>query len=624
MKENKNDVMGIFRIRIYTVTILILFSVLCGRLWYLQIIQGHTYLVQSEENRIRLLRIKSPRGIISDADGFALVRNRPSFNVFLIREDVEALGHTKTEKQAALEETAERLEELLPISKDDIIAKVKKSTRPKFEPILIYRDVNLKTVAYLEEHKIELPGVIVEVEPLRYNIYESGASHVVGYLGEIDEEQLKDKGSFPDAYQGDLIGKSGIERTFNLYLSGKAGGKQIEVNAHGRELGVISQKNPIPGDNITLTLNLHIQLLAEEALGGQSGAIVAINPQNGHILAMVSHPAFNPNLFAGGISSEEWKRLVNNPGKPLRNKTIQNHYAPGSTFKPMIGSALLQNYVVREHDALHCSGSVSLANTTKKCWRAGGHGNVTIKQAIEQSCNVFFYRAGLELGIDELARYAFSYGFGAKSGIELPNEEPGLIPTRDWKQETIGDRWYPSETMDAAIGQGFITVTPLQLANMTAAIANGGHLYRPMIVNKITAANGDPIQEYEPTLIRKIPVDDRNLKIIREGMQMVIHGDRGTGRAAKLEEVKVAGKTGTAQVIRLQQSVQEDLPEQLRDHAWFICFAPVEKPEIAMAILVEHGMKGSQSAVPVAKYILERLYTPQDFLVQHERSLPGT
>lgn len=621
MKENKNDVMGIFRIRIYTAVVLILFSVLCGRLWYLQIIQGHTYLVQSEENRIRLLRIKSPRGIISDADGFALVRNRPSFNVFLIREDVEALGYTKTEKQAALEETAERLEELLPISKDDIITKVKKSTRPKFEPILIYRDVNLKTVAYLEEHKIELPGVIVEVEPLRYNIYESGASHVVGYLGEIDEEQLK---SFPDAYQGDLIGKSGIERTFNLYLSGKAGGKQIEVNAHGRELGVISQKNPIPGDNITLTLNLHIQLLAEEALGDQSGAIVAINPQNGHILAMVSHPAFNPNLFAGGISSEEWKRLVNNPGKPLRNKTIQNHYAPGSTFKPMIGSALLQNHVVREHDALHCSGSVSLANTTKKCWKAGGHGNVTIKQAIEQSCNVFFYRAGLELGIDELARYAFSYGFGAKSGIELPNEEPGLIPTRDWKQETIGDRWYPSETMDAAIGQGFITVTPLQLANMTAAIANGGHLYRPMIVNKITAANGDPIQEYEPTLIGKIPVDERNLKIIREGMQMVIHGDRGTGRAAKLEEVKVAGKTGTAQVVRLQQSVQEDLPEQLRDHAWFICFAPVEKPEIAMAILVEHGMKGSQSAAPVAKYILERLYTPQDFLVQHERSLPGT
>ncbi|GAK56039.1 MrdA protein [Candidatus Vecturithrix granuli] len=624
MRENKNDVMGIFRIKIYTVGVFILFSVLCARLWYLQIVQGHTYLIQSEENRIRLLRIKSPRGIISDSDGFALVRNRPSFNVFLIREDVEALGKTKAEKQAALEEMAARLEVLLPISKDDIIAKVKKSTRPKFEPILVYRDVNLKTVAYLEEHKIELPGVIVEVEPLRYNIYESGASHVVGYLGEIDEDQLKDKESFPDAYQGDLIGKSGIERTFNLYLSGKAGGKQIEVNAHGRELGTISQKNPIPGDNITLTLNLHLQLLAEEALGDQSGAIVAIDPQNGHVLAMVSRPAFNPNLFAGGISSEEWNRLVNNPGKPLRNKTIQNHYAPGSTFKPMLGSAILQNRVVREHDALYCSGSVSLANTTKKCWRAGGHGYVTIKQAIEQSCNVFFYRAGLELGIDELARYAFSYGFGAKTGIELPNEESGLIPTRAWKQETIGDRWYPSETMDAAIGQGFITVTPLQLANMTATIANGGTLYKPMIVKKITSANDDIVQEYEPMVIRKVPVDERNLKIVREGMWMVVNGDRGTGRATKLEEVQVAGKTGTAQVVRLQQNTQENLPEQLRDHAWFICYAPAENPQIAMAILVEHGMKGSQSAVPVAKYIFERLYKPQDFLVQHERSLPGT
>ena len=624
MKENKNDSMGSFRLKIYTVGVLLLFSVLVARLWYLQIVQGHTYLIKSEENRIRLLRIKSPRGIISDADGFALVRNRPSFNVFLIREDVEALGRTKEEKQAALEEAALRLETLLPISKDEIVEKVKNSWRPKFEPILIYRDVNLKTVAYLEEHKIELPGVIVEVEPLRYNIYESGASHVVGYLGEIDENQLKDKESFPDAYQGDLIGKSGIERSFNLYLSGKAGGKQIEVNAHGRELGTISQKNPIPGDNLTLTLNLHIQLLAEEALGDQDGTIVAINPQNGHILAMVSRPAFNPNLFAGGISSEEWKRLVNNPGKPLRNKTIQNHYAPGSTFKPMIGSALLQNRVVRERDALHCAGSVSLANTRKKCWKAGGHGYVTIKQAIEQSCNVFFYRAGLELGIDELARYAFSYGFGAKTGVELPNEEPGLIPTREWKEETIGDRWYPSETMDAAIGQGFITVTPLQLANMVATIANGGTLYKPMIVKKITTANGDLVHEYEPTVIRKVPVEEQYLKIIREGMWMVVNGKHGTARGYKLEEVQFAGKTGTAQVVRLQQGEQEDLPVQLRDHAWFICFAPFENPQIAMAILVEHGMKGSQSAAPVAQYILERLYKPQDFLVQHDRSTPGT
>ena len=609
---SNNNSMAVFRLKVYTVLVLVLFAVLFGRLWVLQIVQGRKYFVQSEENRIRLLRVKAPRGIISDKDGFALVRNRPSFNVFWIREDVQ-------EPEA----TAERLESLLPISQKEILEKVKKSRRPKFEPTLIYRDVNLKTVAYLEEHKIEMPGIIVEVEPLRYNIYDSGASHVVGYLGEISEEQLKDKETFPDTRQGDLIGMSGIERTFNAYLSGKAGGKQLEVNAHGRELGTISQKNPLPGNNITLTLDLQIQLLAEEALGDKSGSIVAINPQNGHVLAMVSRPSFNPNLFAGGISNKDWKQLVANSNKPLRNKAIQNHYAPGSTFKPMWGSALLQNGIVSERTTLHCAGSVYLANTRKKCWKAGGHGYINIKQAIEQSCNVFFYKAGLELGIDELARYAKSYGFGARTGIELPNEEPGLIPTREWKKEEIGDRWYPSETMDVAIGQGFVTVTPLQLANMVATIANGGTLYKPMLVKKITTANGELVHEFQPTVVRNIPVDEKFLKIIRQGMWMVVNGKKGTARAYKLKDVEFAGKTGTAQVVRIQKGKQEDLPVKFRDHAWFICFAPAENPQIAMVILVEHGMHGSSGAAPIAKYILERLYTPQDFLVKHDDSSPG-
>jgi len=601
------------RLNVYTAVVILLFGILFSRLWYLQIIQGTQYLKKSEENRIRLLRVKAPRGIISDTDGFALVRNRASFNVFLIREDVQDLLRT-----------AERLAALLPISQEAIIEKVKKSRRPKFEPTLIFRDINFKTVAYLEEHKIELPGVLVEVEPLRYSIYDSGVCHVVGYLGEINENQLKDKETYPHARQGDLIGKSGIEKTLNLFLSGIPGGKQIEVNAHGRELGTISQKTPVPGHNVTLTINLHLQLIAEEALGDKSGAVVAIDPRNGHVLAMVSHPGFNPNLFAGGISNTDWKKLVGNPNKPLRNKTIQNHYAPGSTFKVMVGAAVLQNKIVSKRSALHCSGYVRLANTLKHCWKASGHGYLSIKQALEQSCNVFFYRAGLELGIDELARYAKSFGFGAKSGIELPNEEPGIIPTREWKREKIGDRWYPSETMDAAIGQGFVTVTPLQLAMMTAAVANGGTLYKPMLVKKISKADGEIVKEYQPTIIRKIPVDERYLQIIREGMWMVVNGNRGTARRSKLENLEFAGKTGTAQVVRLQQGKQEDLPEKLRDHGWFISFAPANKPEIALAILVEHGMGGSKSAAPVAKYIYERLFTPQDFLVRQSITTPET
>ncbi len=605
----QNNKLTKFRLNVYTALVLILFGVLFTRLWVLQIIQGNQYLIKSEENRIRLLRVKAPRGIVSDTDGFALVRNRPSFNVYLIPEDVQ-------EDVLDLEGTAGRLAGLLPLSPEEIVEKVKRSRRPTFEPILIERDVNMKTVAYLEEHKIELPGVLVEVEPLRYNIYDEAVCHVLGYLGEINEEQLKDKEAYPNAKQGDLIGKSGVEKTLNAYLSGIPGGKQTEVNAVGRELGTISEKNPVPGHNVALTISLHIQLIAEEALGDKSGAVVAVDPRNGHILAMVSRPGFNPNLFAGGISNKEWKLLLGNEKKPLRNKTVQNHYAPGSTFKTMMGSAFLQERVVSERTALHCAGQVKLAKALKRCWKFGGHGYVNIKQSLEQSCNVFYYRASIELGIDKLAHYAKSFGFGAKTGIELPNEEPGLIPTREWKKENVGDRWYPAETMDAAIGQGFVAVTPLQLAMMTAAIANGGTLYKPMLVKSISKANGDAVGEFEPVVVGQVPVDAKHLQIIRKGMWMVVNGKRGTARGSNVENFEFSGKTGTAQVVRLQSGEQEDLPEKLRDHGWFVSFAPSDTPEIALAILVEHGMGGSKSAAPVAKYIYEHLYTPQDFLVK--------
>jgi len=601
-------------VNIYIAVVVLMFAVLFARLWYLQIVQGSKFLVMSEENRIRLLRIKAPRGIISDTDGFVMVRNRPSFNVFIIPEDVQ--GEEKTMLQG-LEKTAERLGPLLDVPQDKILEKVKKSSRPKFEPVLVARDVNMKTVAYLEEHKVELPGVMVEVEPLRYNIYGQLASHVFGYLGEISETQLADKDVCLNCRQGDLIGQYGIEKSFNLYLNGTPGGKRVEVNAHGREIGTISQKNPVPGHNLTLTLNLHMQMLAEEALGDNAGSIVAIDPRNGHVLAMVSRPAFDPNLFAGGISRENWNVLIENPDHPLNNKAIQSHYAPGSTFKVPLGAAILQEGIVNVNSTLHCAGSVHLANTVKRCWKAGGHGYVSIRQAIEQSCNVFYYRAGLELGIDRLAYYTKSFGFGARSGIELPNEEPGLIPTKEWKEETVGDRWYPSETMDAAIGQGFVSVTPIQLANMTAAVANGGTLYKPMLVKNITRANGELVQEFEPTVLQNVPVDKKNLDIVQEGMWMVVNGTKGTARGSSLDTVEFAGKTGTAQVVKLQQGDQEDLPVKFRDHGWFICFAPADDPIVAMAILVEHGMGGSRSAAPIAKHIFERLFNPQEFLVKY-------
>lgn len=616
MNANNNS----SRLNIYTIIVLLLFVGLFTRLWYLQIIQGNEFWVKSEENRIRSLRLKAPRGVITDSKGLVLVRNRPSFNVFIIPEDIQDLKKTVAKLNELL------AKEQVPISEEQIADKVKKSKRPKFKPTLIYRDISLKTVAYLEEHKMELPGVMVEVEPLRYDIYESVASHIIGYLGEISEDQLKDKKNCPDCEQGDLSGQYGLEKFFNASLSGKPGEKKIEVNAHGRELKTIEQQNPVPGYNLTLTLNLKLQLLAEEALGDKSGALVALDPKNGHILAMVSRPAFNPNIFAGGVSTEEWKKLTKNPDHPLQNKVIQSHYAPGSTFKIALGSAVLQKKVVSANETLYCAGTLQTANTLKHCMKVSGHGYVNIKQAIEQSCNIFFYRAGLELGIDDLALYAKSFGFGEKTGIELLNEDPGLIPTRQWKQETIGDRWYPSETMDAAIGQGFVSITPLQLASAVAAVANGGTLYKPMLVKQMTKANGEVVQEYPPTVIRKLPVDDNYLKIIREGMWMVVNGDHGTGRGSKIVGFEYAGKTGTAQVARMKQrGGQESLPEQLRDHGWFVCYAPYNNPEIVIAIIVEHGIGGARSAAPIAKFMLERLYKPQDSLAQKPKEIsPGT
>jgi len=587
-----------FRLQFIFVVVSIIFAILFLRLWYLQILQGEKFLTLSEENRIRLTRVKAPRGLFLDTNGQVLVKNRPSFNVFIIPEDAKDLPYT-----------AKQLAELLPIPEKEIIAKVKKSQRPKFEPVLIQRDIPLSKVAYLEEHKMSLPGVIVEVEPLRYNIYGNFASHILGYLGEINEEQLKDTVSYPGRRLGDLVGQYGLERSMEGFLMGEDGGKQVEVNASGRELRVLSQKDQKPGHDIVLTIDLNIQSLVEEAFRDKTGAAIVMDPNNGHILAMVSNPSFNPNLFAGGISSADWKSLIENSYHPLQNRAIQGTYSPGSTFKIITSAGGLEKGLVNRNSTVFCGGSIRIGNNVKRCWKFGGHGSVTIVDALRQSCNVYYYKVGGELGIGALAKYAMSFGLGRPTGIGLPNEESGLIPTEEWKRKTLGEKWYPSETADAAIGQGFVSVTPLQLVNMVSAVANGGTLYKPMLVKEIRDSDNQLVKEFKPEIIRKVPVKEENLKVIRKGMWAVVNEEHGTGSKSRIEGLNVAGKTGTAQVIKLKSKIKPKmLPEKYRDHAWFVAFAPVDDPKIALVVFVEHGLKGGDAAAPVAKLIFEGIF----------------
>jgi penicillin-binding protein 2 len=602
-----------FRLQVISIGVAIVFVILFMRLWYIQVFQSDYYVGLAEGNRIRVIRVKAPRGLFIDTKGEVLVKNRPSFNVFIIPEDAKDLAYT-----------ARQLTELLPLTEKEIITKVKKSQRPKFEPVLIQRDIPLAKVAYLEEHKMSLPGVTVEVEPLRYNIHGDFASHVLGYLGEINEEQLKNKAAYPTQRLGDLIGQYGLERGMETDLMGENGGKQVEVNASGRELRIISQKEQKPGHNIVLTIDLEIQKLAQEAFKDKTGAVVVMDPKTGHILALVSNPSFDPNLFAGGISQADWKSLTDNPYHPLQNRAVQATYAPGSTFKMITASTGLEKGIINRNSTLFCGGSVAIGNTVKRCWKFGGHGNVSVIDAIKQSCNGYFYRLSEKISMSDLAKFATSYGLGGKTGIDLPNEEAGLIPTEKWKQETYHERWYPSETADAAIGQGFVSVTPLQLISMVSAIANGGILYKPMLVKEIRDSDDTVVETFKSKVMKKVPIKEENLKIIRRGMWAVVNEDHGTGSKARIEGLDIAGKTGTAQVIKLKSKIKPKmLPEKYRDHAWFVSFAPVDDPKIAMVVFVEHGLKGGDAAAPVAKVIYDGIFNKDNQLtkkIQTEQS----
>ena len=562
----------------------------------------------SESNRVRLISLPSYRGEITDRNGMTMASIRPSFNLYITPEDVQDLGKT-------LNALKEKIDFDIPKVKNDI-----RQSQP-FLDILIKADIQREQVAFVEENNQLLSGIHLKVEPLRDYHYGDLAAHTLGYLGEINKDKLlKGEAGYR---MGDIVGKEGIEFLFEQDMQGKKGYKEVEVDVSGRELAVLRKSPPQSGNHLQLTLDLRIQKVVEQLMTGTAetpinGSAVVIKVQTGEILAIASKPSFDPNLFSAGISSAEWRKLIFNIEHPLQNKAIDGQYPPGSIYKIIAAYAALEEKVVTPEETVFCPGYYRLGRGLYRCWRRGGHGDVDLHDALVQSCDVYFYTVGHKLGIDTLGRYAKILGMGSLTGINLLGEKPGLVPTKDWKLKARGEKWLAGETISASIGQGFNLVTPIQQARLLATVANGGMVLKPYLVRQVKDKDGRVVKETFPSIENRLVSLPDTLSTIQKGLFGVVNEKRGTGRRARLKGITVAGKTGTAQVVRLKRGPKSDeddeIPYKYRDHAWFVGYAPYENPEIAVAVIVEHGGHGGSAAAPIVRQIIEAYnkYYPQN------------
>jgi len=461
-------------------------------------------------------------------------------------------------------------------------------------------------VEFIEENRLRLPGLEIEMKPARE--YPGGllGAHLLGYLGEVTEKEL-DEAKFRDYNPGDYVGKSGIERNLEDYLHGVDGGKQMEVDARGRFLRTLNETPPAPGNGVVLTIDKDIQKSAEQAFGDKAGAAVVMEVGTGEILAFVSNPSYDPALFTGKLSHDVWDGYLKDKRHPLENKALKGQYPPGSTFKIITALAGLEAGLIDENTTVTCNGSYHLGNSTFKCWDKHGHGTVNLKKALRESCDVYFYQLAERLGAERIARTAKEFGLGEPMGLGLENEKPGNIPTPDWKEKKYKKKWFRGETLSVGIGQGYVLMTPIQLASMISAVANDGTMYRPHLVKRILDPDGKVLKEFTPELVRKVKAKEESFRLVKEGLLAVVNEPHGTGGAARLYEVSVAGKTGTSQVVKLRSS-KGDTPYEYRDHALFVAFAPYEKPEVAVAVIVEHGEHGGAAAAPIASRILRAYF----------------
>jgi penicillin-binding protein 2 len=567
------------KILILSYIIISAFFFLVMRLWQLQVLQGDEYRKLSEANRLRIVNIPAPRGIIFDRNGIPLVKNSPYCYASVIPDEFD-----KT--RAGL------LAKVLGVPVEEVLEKLNSPDLSPFVPIRLKQGLSLRDIAYIEARRSDYPGLIIEAEVNReYPLGDVGA-HLLGYLGKPSPSQLKDP-VFSDIPPDMFIGQWGVEKLFDSTLRGVPGKRIIEVNALGREIRMLQETPPVKGRDITLSIDINLQKKAEEAFGERAGALVAVEPETGEILGLISKPSFDPNLFTKGIDPNAWEAITKDKRNPMLNRALQSQYPPGSTFKIVTAIAGLEEKVITPDTKVDCKGGIRYGRWYFGCWRKHGHGVISLHRAIVESCDVYFYDVGRLLGIDNIYTYATGLGLGSKTGIKLGNERQGLIPNTKWKLEKKKLPWYPGETFNAAIGQGYVSVTPIQQAEMISSVANGGVLYRPSLIRGI-----------KPVVLGKLNVSPENLEIVKKGLFGVVNEPSGTGSAAKSYLTSIAGKTGTAQVVTTGRGSRSSA-EKFRDHAWFVAFAPFEKPEIALAVLVEHGGHGGSAAAPIAKTAIE-------------------
>ena len=554
-----------------------LFFILVLRLWYLQVIKGQEYRIRSEHNRIRLREIPAYRGKIMDRNGIILVDNKPSYNLYLIPEEIKKVDDLlkKLSYMVKLDNIKEIKEKLLNIKK--VCA---------FKPICIKRGLSFDEVAKIETNKLLLQGVVIRVEGKRNYIYGKLASHILGYIS------------------WNRKGKAGIEYKWDKFLSGIPGGMQIEVDATGRIVRVISKRLPVAGDNVYLTIDKRLQQKAEQLLQGKSGAIVALNPKDGEVLAMASSPSFDPNRFVEGMDQKAWQKIINSKSHPLQNRAINGLYPPGSLFKVVVALAGLQERIISPDTVFICTGLFPYGNRTFKCWKKGGHGKVNLYKAIKESCDIYFYNLGKMLGAEKIAHYAELFGLGQKTGIDIGNESKGLVPTPDWKFKRFGIPWQGGETLSFAIGQSFLLVTPLQMAVLYSALFNGGILYQPAVTKLIKTVDGKVVYRFKPRIKSKLNIKKRYIDELKKALIAVVNKPHGTGQKAKIKGITVAGKTGTAQLVEEKEGEEP----KIKEHAWFVGVAPAKDPKICVAAIIEHGGHGGSAAAPVVRELIEEYF----------------
>ena len=589
------------RLIITTVFAVLLFSILIARLFYLQIIHQEHYATLSENNRVSIKPIQPIRGLIYDRNGVLLAENIPSFTLELVPEHIKNIP-----------ELIKRLQSIITITDLDIKRFNKKRKRKRrFEGITLRYRLNEDEVARLSVKQYTLPGVEIRAELSRHYPLGKLTAHTVGYVSSISERELRKVDA--SNYSGtSRIGKSGIEKKYEKILHGKIGLQKVETNASGRILRVLDRELPIPGNNLYLNIDIRLHSIAEQAFGEHNGVLVAIDPNNGSVLALSSFPSFDPNLFVNGIDTENYTRLRTSPDQPLFNRAIQGRYPPGSTIKPFVGLAGLEQNIIKDSDNLKCSGYYMLKNDERRYrdWKKEGHKETNLRKAIIESCDVYFYDLALNLGIDNISSYLAKFGFGAKTGLDLYGESSALLPTREWKRKTRRLPWFPGETLITGIGQGFMLVTPLQLATATAALSLNGKQQRPQMIYAMQDPKIEILNLRPPKALNKIEIiQPRNWNIVQQAMKGVVHSLHGTARGLNRElKYKMAGKTGTAQVFGIKQDEEYDetkVKKKLRDHALFIAYAPFDKPKIAVAIIVENGGHGGSVAAPIARKVID-------------------